>query len=214
MPKKTAQKAPRAASLETQFSQVAAIIRQGASQAHAAVNSAMVETYFRVGGYVSDRVRRDEWGKGVVAGLADYLAGVLPNPRGFSASNLWRMKQFFELYEGYEILAPLVRELSWTHNLIIMSKCKTDSEREFYVRMAIGERLTKRELERSIQSNMFERTIESKPKLSTALREIHPGSESVFRDTYALARDPCAQFFACSPINEGPVSRRKASLSV
>ena len=54
---------------------------------------------------------------------------------GFSASNLWRMKAFFEAYNGLEKLAPLVREIAWSHNLAIMNKCKDPLQREFYIRM-------------------------------------------------------------------------------
>ena len=42
----------------------------------------------------------------------------------FSASSLWRMKAFFEVYNGLEKFASLVREIAWSHNLAIMNKCK------------------------------------------------------------------------------------------
>lgn len=45
--------------------------------------------------------------------------------------------QFHETYLAQPKLAPLVRELSWTHNLLIMSRGKRDEEREFYSRVDI-----------------------------------------------------------------------------
>jgi predicted nuclease of restriction endonuclease-like (RecB) superfamily len=44
------------------------------------------------------------------------------------------MRQFYEAYSGNQILSPLVREISWTKNLVILERCRDDSEREFYLR--------------------------------------------------------------------------------
>lgn len=95
------------------------------------------------------------------------------------------MRQFHETYREDAILSPVVRELSWTHNLVILSKCRSHEERGFYLRLAVKERWTKRELERQLDGGLFERTLIAKPKLSPALREIHPSAESAFKDGYA-----------------------------
>jgi predicted nuclease of restriction endonuclease-like (RecB) superfamily len=81
------------------------------------------------------RVEAASWGKSVVEQLADDLHAEFPGVAGFSASNLWRMKAFFETYSGVEKLAPLVREIGWIHNLVILERCKDPLEREFYLRM-------------------------------------------------------------------------------
>ena len=57
-----------------------------------------------------------------------------PGVTGFSASKLWRMRAFFEAYIGLGKLAPLVREIAWSHNLAISKRCKGPLEREFYIR--------------------------------------------------------------------------------
>jgi len=80
----------------------------------------------------------------MLAALAEYIHARRPNARGFSASNLWRMMQFYETYRGLPRLAPLVRVLSSTHNLLIMSRSKPDEEREFYLRLCAQERWSKR----------------------------------------------------------------------
>jgi predicted nuclease of restriction endonuclease-like (RecB) superfamily len=75
----------------------------------------------------------DGWGKGTVGELALYIQRQQPGVRGFSAQNLWRMRQFFEAYRVEPKLSPLVRELPLTHNFIIMTQSKRPEEREFYL---------------------------------------------------------------------------------
>jgi predicted nuclease of restriction endonuclease-like (RecB) superfamily len=96
------------------------------------------------------------------------------------------MRQFFETYREAPKLADLLRELSWTSNLMILGKCKRDEEREFYLRLAAAQRWTSRELERQINSALFERTVLSPAKLSAPLRELHPEAEAVFKDAYLV----------------------------
>ena len=115
--------------------------------------------------------------------LAEYIRRRQPNARGFSASNLWRMMEFFETYRGQPKLATLLRELSWTHNLAIMSRSKRDEEREFYLRMATRERWSFRELQRQLNGALFERAVLTPPKLSPPLRELHPEAGTVFKDS-------------------------------
>ena len=135
---------------------------------------------------ISNKIANQEWGKGVVKNLSDYLNKTEPEMKGFSSQNLWRMKQFYEAYHTNPKLSPLVREISWTNNMIIVSKCKTEEEREFYIRLSIKERLSKRELERQIDSAVFERVILSEEKLSPVVREIHPSANQAFKDSYIL----------------------------
>ncbi len=80
-------------------------------------------------------VKRQEgksWGKAVVVRLAADLQMDFSGVGGFLASNLWQMKSFFEAYVSSEKLAPLVREIAWGHNLIILERCTDPLEREFY----------------------------------------------------------------------------------
>lgn len=79
-----------------------------------------------------------------------------------------------------------MRELPWAHNLLILSKCKVSEERGFYLKLAIEQRWSKRELTRQIDGCLFERVVTSKPKLSAAVREIHAEAESIFKDSYLL----------------------------
>jgi predicted nuclease of restriction endonuclease-like (RecB) superfamily len=67
-----------------------------------------------------------------------------------------------------------------------MSRSKSAEEREFYLRLAVQERYTKRDLEHQIDCGLFKRAMTSKPKLSAVLRVLHPGAESTLRDSYSL----------------------------
>jgi predicted nuclease of restriction endonuclease-like (RecB) superfamily len=142
----------------------------------------LINLYWQIGEYISHRVASEIWGKSVVVQLADYLQKNEPDLKGFSDKNLWRMKQFYETYQDLPKLSPLLREISWTNNLAIMTRCKTVEEKEFYLRLSASEKYTSRELERQIDSSVFERTMFGNQKLSAVLREIHPTAENVFKD--------------------------------
>jgi len=94
-----------------EFAEVLGIIRAGGAKAFMAINVAMIDTYWAVGELLSNKVANAGWGKGVVEELARWLAAQAPELKGFSASNLWRMRQFYEVYRDDKALAPLVREL-------------------------------------------------------------------------------------------------------
>jgi predicted nuclease of restriction endonuclease-like (RecB) superfamily len=96
------------------------------------------------------------------------------------------MRQFYEVYHDQPILSPLVRELSWTHHLIILGQSKLPEEREFYMRMAIREKWSKRELERQFRTALFARVVLSPPKVSPLVTQTHPDAASVFKDSYVL----------------------------
>lgn len=141
------------------FDEVLAMIRSARQQAAQAVNTQLIELYWQVGAYISRKLENAEWGDAVVTQLAEHLATTQPGLRGFTRSNLFRMRQFYEIYRAEEKVAPLARQLSWSHNLIIFSQSKRPEEREFYLKMATQERWSKRELERQFKNALFERTV-------------------------------------------------------
>lgn len=173
-------------SAATGFEEVLALIDAARVQTAAAVNTALIDLYWSVGRHISRKVAQDGWGQGTVAALAEYIRTRQPNARGFSAQNLWRMRQFFETYQADAKLSALLRELTWTHNLMILSGCKSADERGFYLRMSIQERWSSRQLERQLSGALFERVALSPAKLSPPLREIHPDATSVFKDSYLV----------------------------
>ncbi|MBP7795881.1 MAG: DUF1016 family protein [Elusimicrobiales bacterium] len=171
---------------DNQFAEVVKMIHQARYNAIKNINKELIELYWRIGNYISVRIENEEWGKSVVYNLAVYLQKTLPDSTGYSAQNLWRMKQFYETYRKYPKLSTLLRELGWSSHLHIMSKTKSIEEKEFYIRLAIRERYSVRELERQIDSGYYERAMLSRKKLPQSIAEVHKDIANTFKDTYIL----------------------------
>lgn len=170
-----------------QFGEVVNMIRTTRKKVMRLANAALVSLYWQVGQYISEKIKTSEWGDSVIEELAKHIAKTEPELKGFSMQNLWRMKQFYETYsQADEKLSTLLREISWSNNLAIMSRCKTEEERLFYIKLSASENYSFRELKRQIDSSLFERAMMATPKLSTLLREISPDSEKIFRDKYVM----------------------------
>jgi len=171
--------------LTNSYNEIIGLIEQAKNRVNAYVNRELIDLYLGIGEYVSKKVVSDGWGKQTVKTLANFLSKNYPDVKGFSAQNIWRMKQFYEIYKDDEKLSPLVRELNWTNNLEIFSTAKTPEEREFYIRMSIKEKYSKRELIRQIDSSLFERVAISDAKKALGL--IPAGENLAFiRDNYML----------------------------
>ena len=82
------------------------------------------------------------------------------------------------------LVTPLVTQISWTNHLLIMSGCKSDEEREFYMRLCIKENYSKRQLERQIESAYYERYMLSKEKLLP--NNVMNLGENPFLDSYVM----------------------------
>lgn len=172
---------------ETMFAEVIGMIQTTRQNVIRVANTALIDLYWKVGEYLSRKIANAEWGDGVVRQLADHISCNYPDIKGFSDKNLWRMKQFYETYaEDAEKLSTLLRQISWSHNRLIMSRCKSAAERRFYLEKACSEHYSFRQLDRQIDSALYERTQVSQPKLSPLLREIAPEAERVFRDQYVM----------------------------
>src|SRR5690606_29968972 len=104
---------------------------------------------------ISENCAHNNWGESTVEKMSKFILEKEPDIKGFSPQNLWRMKQFYETYFQDEILAPLVREISWSNNLLILSRTKDRNEKEFYIRLTIKESYSKRELERQLESGFY-----------------------------------------------------------
>lgn len=168
------------------FSEVVHLIAAARQHAYQAVNTTLIDLYWQVGAYISNKIKAAEWGDGVVDALAKHLAVTQPNLQGFTRRNLFRMRQFYETYQDDQLVSPLVRQLPWTHNLIILSQSKHAEEREFYLRMAIKEKWSKRELERQFNTALFARMVLNPVKVSPAVTQLHPEALTIFKDSYIV----------------------------
>ncbi len=134
-----------------------------------AVNQQLIDLYWDVGAMIVARQQAQGWGKGVVEQLALDLRAEFVGVAGFSASNLWRMKSFFEAYHSEEKLAPLVREIGWSHNLLIVERCKANLEREFYLRMTRKFGWSKNVLAHQIDNQSYEKSLLSQSNFEQVL---------------------------------------------
>ncbi len=171
---------------DQQFAEIVELIQAARQKAVQSVNQHLIDLYWNVGQYISHKLAQAEWGDGVISELAKYIKRTHPNLRGFSRPNLFRMRQFYDTYQAEQKVSPLVRQLSWTHNLIILSQCKSPEEREFYLRMAIQEKWTKRDLERQLKTALFERSVLNPVKLSPATQQHHANAQEIFKDAYMV----------------------------
>lgn len=152
------------------FGEIVRLIDSSRAKALQVANTALIDLYWQVGETISRKIEAAEWGDGVVDELAAYVARKQPGLRGFTRANLFRMRQFYQTYQGDEKVAPLVRQLPWTHNLIILGQSRRPEEREFYLPLAIQERWSRRELERQVKAALFERAVLTLAKVSQPMR--------------------------------------------
>ena len=121
------------------------------------INSETINLYWEIGEEIYRQQEENGWGKSIVQVLSTELQKEFPGAKGYSAANLWRMRNFYLTYRDSEKLAPLVREISWSNNIIIMEKCKDDLQREFYIQMTKRYGWTKRILTNFIEAQTYEK---------------------------------------------------------
>ncbi|UFX82759.1 DUF1016 N-terminal domain-containing protein [Candidatus Absconditicoccus praedator] len=134
-------------------------IQQSRNNALRSVNKELINLYWEIGKKLSEKINNSGWGKSVVENLSSDLKKEFPGIQGFSKDNLWRMIKFFEFYSENKKLAPLVQEISWSNNIIILEKCKDEFQIEYYLKLANKMHLSKRVLQNKIESQEFERVL-------------------------------------------------------
>lgn len=121
------------------------------------INSETINLYWEIGEEIYRQQQENGWGKSIVQVLSKELQKEFPGAKGYSAANLWRMRNFYLTYCESEKLAPLVREISWSNNVVIMEKCKDDLQREFYIQMTKRYGWTKRVLTNFVEAQTYEK---------------------------------------------------------
>ena len=121
------------------------------------VNKELLQLYWEIGEEINNQQQKKGWGKSVVEILSKELQKEFPGVQGFSARNLWRMRNFYVEYSQSPFLPPLVAEISWTKNCIVMEKCKDPQEREFYIRITKRFGWTKDVLINNIENKAYEK---------------------------------------------------------
>ena len=170
---------------EKEFIHIISLINKAKERALLTVNQELITLYWEVGKYISEKIKRADWGEGIIINLAEYISQKTPEIRGFNRRGLFRMRQFYETYDDNLKVSALLTQLTWTNHLLILSKSKSNEEREFYILLSIKERYSSRELERQIDSGVFERTMLS-TKVSPVVSQLTKEVTSTFKDTYVL----------------------------
>lgn len=137
--------------------EIKGLIHQKQYQALKLLNTETINLYWEIGEEIYRQQEEKGWGKSIVQILSKELQKEFPGAKGYSAANLWRMRNFYLTYCNSEKLAPLVREISWSNNIIIMEKCKDDLQREFYIQMTKRYGWTKRILTNFIEAQTYEK---------------------------------------------------------
>ncbi len=162
-------------------------IRAAQYEALKAVNRELMALYWDIGELIVTRQEIAGWGKSVVEQLAKDLQVEFHGMAGFSARNIWRMRDFYLTYHGNEKLTPLVAEIGWTHNLVILEKCKDDLQREFYIRMTQKFGWTKNVLIHQIENKTYEKTLLNQTNFDRTLsEEMRDRAKLAVKDAYTF----------------------------
>jgi len=162
-------------------------IRTAQYEALKTVNKEMILLYLDIGRRIVESQKKYGWGKAIVETLAKDLQVEFPGVAGYSADNLWRMRKFYLNYADKPKLAPLVQEIAWAHNIIIMEKCKGDLPREFYLRSAKKFGWTKNVLIHQIENQSYEKTLINQTNFNNTLTaKIKNQAKLAVKDEYTF----------------------------
>ena len=178
---------------ESLITDLRTLINEARNKVALIVNTEITLLYWHIGKRINKEVlgnQRAEYGKQIVSTVSTQLTKEYG--RGFELRNLRRMMQFAELFPDFQIVAPLARQLSWSHFIELLS-IKNDLGREFYLTMAASENWSIRTLRNKIDSMLYERTaISSKPEevIKTELANLRDNEilspDLVFKSPYFL----------------------------
>lgn len=164
------------------------LIKAAQYRALQTVNQEQIALYWGIGKTIVERQQVHGWGESVVERLAGELQQAFPNTSGYSSRNLWRMKNLYEAYRSSDlILPPLVAEIAWSHNIIILEKCKDEHQRFFYINMASRHRWSKTALINAIAGRLWENTLVNQHNFDETLPAAQvEDAASVIRDEYTF----------------------------
>ena len=132
-------------------------IHSAKSKAVLSVNKQMIMLYFEIGKEIVLKQESLGWGRSVVEEMSKDLQVEFGKRSGFSSANLWRMRNFYLTYENDSNLAQYVRDLPWSHNILIFEKCKDEKEREYYVKNTIEFGWSRNILTHHIKTDLYSR---------------------------------------------------------
>ncbi|MDP7248739.1 MAG: PDDEXK nuclease domain-containing protein [Planctomycetota bacterium] len=160
-------------------------VRNAQYAALRAVNKELVSLYWDIGRLIVGRQSAGDHGDAVVVKLAADLQDEFPDLRGFSRRNIFYMRQMFLTYAEDSKVQPLVAQIAWTHNVIILQRCKDPLEREFYIRMTRKFGWSKNVLIHQIENQSYEKTLVGQTNFDQAVPpEILNQAKLAVKDEY------------------------------
>ncbi|WP_372482909.1 DUF1016 N-terminal domain-containing protein [Elizabethkingia anophelis] len=166
--------------MEQNFKEIIHLIKQSKTKEYKINDANLIDLYWNIGKRISEEIANGIWGRSVVKELADLIKTDKAKIKGYSDKNLWRMKQFYETYREFPKLFALSKQLSWTNNMIIVSRVKSKDEQAFYIKLSIKEKLTKRELFEKISNSIYNDSSFDHKILSPVAREAEaPSLDSI-----------------------------------
>ena len=141
------------------LAEVKARIQSAQYAALRAVNKELVSLYWDIGRLIVERQQNAKHGAAITERLSNDLRAAFPDIRGFSRRNVFYMREFFLLYHDTPKVQPLVAQIGWAHNLLILSRCKDAQEREFYLRMTRKFGWSKNVLAHQIDNQSYEKSL-------------------------------------------------------
>jgi predicted nuclease of restriction endonuclease-like (RecB) superfamily len=169
------------------FHEIKGRIHDRQLQALRSVNRELVGLYWDIGELIHHKQEALGWGKSVVETLARDLQAEFPGRNGFSAQNLWFMRQFYSEYVDQPNLQSLIREISWTKNLVIFGRCKDGLEREFYLRATARYGWTTAVLKHQMDNKSYEKYLLNQTNFDAAVpEEIRAQAVLAVKDRYTF----------------------------
>ncbi|MBI4682527.1 MAG: DUF1016 domain-containing protein [Nitrospirae bacterium] len=168
---------------------IKARIQESRILSYRAVNKELIKLYWNIGHEIASRQEREGWGKSVVERLSQDLRKEFYGTSGYSSQNLWYMRQFYLEYKEYPKLQRVVGEIPWGQNLLIMSKVKDISAREYYLSMTAKTGWSRSALLHQIKTNAYQRhglTVKQHNFQNTLPISIAEQADEAMKDVYAL----------------------------
>lgn len=190
------------------FKEIHDRIREAQHAALKSVNKQLISLYWDIGKDIVEKQKKEKWGNAVIEKLAQDLQNAFPGMKGFSARNLWRMRDLYVSYSSNEKLSPLVTEISWTHNVYILTKCEDPLEREFYIRMVRKYKWSKNRLINNIENQTYEKTLLKQTNFDRTLPEqLKEQAALVMKDEYTYDFLELGDEFSERQLENGLASR-------
>jgi len=168
--------------------QIKARIQGSQIKAAVRVNVELLTLYWDLAQMIVRKQEQASWGDGLIAMISNDLKKEFPNMKGFSKRNLELMRQWFFFWSQHEPIAqqpvsqlneepgndaspaiPAIFHIPWGHNIVIVSKCKTQEEALFYVRQTLEHNWSRAVLVHQIESGLIHRTSNAITNFKTRL---------------------------------------------